>query len=221
MPRRIVGAAFLSLDGVMQAPGGPTEDPTGGFAHGGWLAKNSDEAIEQEIGKLFAGPFDLLLGRRTYDIFAAYWPYQPTDNPIAAAFATCAKYVLTHSDAPLEWTGSHRLADLDALAALKRRDGLDLVIQGSSTLYPPLLERGLIDRLVTMVAPVTLGTGKRLFGQGTPARVYKPVGQRIGSAGCVISVFEPGGEVETGSFGGDNPSEAEHARQRKIAAGTW
>lgn len=200
MPRRIIGAAFISLDGVMQAPGAPQEDPTGGFEYGGWLAPIGDEAIAEEIEKLFKRPFDLLLGRRTYDIFASYWPFQPMDNWVAAAFAECGKFVLTRSDAPLDWQGSNRLAGMDALAALKETNGPDLVIQGSSTLYPQLLERGLLDRLITMLAPVTLGGGKRLFGKGTPARRFKPVEQRIGSGGCVISEFEPTGEAETGSF---------------------
>lgn len=221
MPRKIIGAAFLSLDGVMQAPGGPNEDPSGGFEHGGWLAPIGDEAIEEQIGKLFDGPFDLLLGRRTYDIFASYWPYQPMDNPIAAAFADCGKYVLTSSSAPLEWQGSHRLDGIDAIAAVKAQDGPDLVVQGSSTLYPQLLQRGLLDRLVTMVAPVTLGSGKRLFGDGTPTRAFTVIEQRIGSNGCVVSTFEPAGEVKTGTFETTEPSGAELARRAKISEGTW
>jgi dihydrofolate reductase len=221
MPRRITGAAFLSLDGVMQAPGGPEEDPTGGFEHGGWLFTLFEEAIGNQIDNLFGSPFALLLGRRTYDIFSAHWPYQSMDEPIAAAFDRCDKYVLTSSDAPLSWKGAHRLPDLDALAALKREDGPDLVIQGSSTLYPQLLERGLIDRLVLMVAPLTLGGGKRLFGEGTPALRFKPVEQRIGATGTVISTFEPAGPFETGSFAATEPSEPELERRRKMEAGTW
>jgi len=221
MPRKIIGAAFVSLDGVMQAPGAPEEDRSGGFAYGGWLEPVGDEAMEEQIGKIFSAPFDLLLGRRTYDIFAGYWPYQSMDNPIAAAFARCGKYVLTHSDAPLEWQGSRRLADLDALAAVKRQHGPDLVIQGSSTLYPQLLARGLIDRLVLIVAPVTLGQGKRLFGDGTPARTFKLVEQRAGSRGCVATTFEPAGALKTGSFAAEAPSEAELTRREKVAEGTW
>lgn len=221
MPRKIIGAAFLSLDGVMQAPGGPEEDPSGGFTYGGWLAPVGDEAIFEEIGKLFGAPFDLLLGRRTYDIFASYWPFQSMDEPIAAAFAKCGKFVLTRSDAPLEWQGSHRLADIDALAALKAQDGPDLVIQGSSTLYPQLLARGLLDRLILMVAPVTLGAGKRLFGEGTPAAAFRSVEQRTGSRGCVTSVLKPVGPVATGSFATQEPSEVELARRAKIEEGTW
>jgi dihydrofolate reductase len=221
MPRKIIGAAFLSLDGVMQAPGAPEEDRTGGFAYGGWLAPVGDETIGEEIGALFAKPFDLLLGRRTYDIFASYWPFQSMDNPIAAAFAECDKFVLTRSDVALEWQGSHRLTDIDALAELTAQDGPNLVIQGSSTLYPQLLERDLLHRLITMVAPVALGSGKRLFGEGTPARTFKPIEQHVGSGGCVISILEPAGSVATGSFATQEPSEPELARRAKVAEGSW
>jgi dihydrofolate reductase len=219
--RRVIGAAFLSLDGVMQAPGGPEEDRSGGFGLGGWLARHFEEVIGNQIDTLFGQPYDLLLGRRTYDIFAAYWPFQPMDDPIAAGFAKAGKYVLTRSDAALEWQGSHRLANLDALASLKQSDGPDLVIQGSSTLYPQLLERGLLDRLVLMVAPVTLGAGKRLFGEGTPPGAFKVVEQRLGPGGSVVSTYEPAGPVETGTFETQEPSAQELARRAKIAAGTW
>jgi len=221
MPRKIIGAAFVSLDGVMQAPGAPEEDRSGGFAYGGWLEPVGDEAMEEQIGKIFSAPFDLLLGRRTYDIFAGYWPYQSMDNPIAAAFARCGKYVLTHSDAPLEWQGSRRLADLDALAAVKRQHGPDLVIQGSSTLYPQLLARGLIDRLVLIVAPVTLGQGKRLFGDGTPPRTLKMTGHHVSDGGSVIVTYQPAGPVEIGTYVTEPPSEREKVRQTEMADGSW
>ncbi len=221
MPRKIIGAAFLSLDGVMQAPGAPAEDSTGGFVHGGWLANLFEEAIGNQIDTLFQPPFDLLLGRRTYDIFASYWPFEPNDNPIAASFAKADKFVLTGSDTPLAWQGSHRLANLEALAALKQQEGPNLVIQGSSTLYPQLLERGLLDRLVLMVAPVTLGSGKRLFGAGTPAGVFKLVEQRLGAGGSVLSTYEPAKPLETGTFATQAPSEQEIDRRRRMEAGTW
>lgn len=221
MPRRIVGAAFVSLDGVMQAPGGPEEDTTGGFTQGGWLAQLFEEAIGHQIDTLLQPPFDLLLGRRTYDIFASHWPFQPPEDPIAVAFARACKYVLTRSLSALAWQGSQRLDDLDALAALKRQDGPDLIIQGSSTLYPQLLQRGLLDRLVLMVAPVTLGGGKRLFGDGTPAGVFKLVEQRIGAGGSVLSTFEPAGPLVTGSFASQPPSAPELERRRRMQAGTW
>lgn len=205
----------------MQAPGGPDEDPTGGFASGGWLWPVTDEAIDEQVGALFAGDFDLLLGRRTYDIFAAYWPYAPADNPIAVKFAAAHKFVLTGSDAPLEWQGSERLSGIDAVAALKTTEGPDLVIQGSSTLYPQLIARGLIDRLILMIAPVTIGSGKRLLGGDMPGATWNLESQRIGPRGTIVAAFSPVGPLATGTFAEQEPSEREIARQRAMAEGTW
>jgi dihydrofolate reductase len=219
--RRIVGGAFISLDGVVQAPGGPDEDPTGGFAHGGWMYPVFDEALGDRVDTLFKPPFDLLLGRRTYDIFAAFWPFQPPESDIAAKFAEADKYVLTGSDAPLGWKTSHRLADLDALASLKQGDGPDLIIQGSSTLYPQLLARGLLDRMVLMIAPVTLGAGKRLFGDGVPPGAFRLVEQRVTPAGVVIATYEPDGPLETGSFATEEKSGPERQRQARMKSGDW
>lgn len=221
MARRIIGGAFVSLDGVMQAPGGPEEDPTGGFDHGGWLAALFEEAIGHQVDTLFTPPFDLLLGRRTYDIFAAHWPYTTEDEGIAALFARNEKFVLTRSHDPLEWQGSHRLADIDAVAALKETDGPNLVIQGSSTLYPQLIERGLLDRLVLTIAPVVLGAGKRLFGEGTPAGSWTMIEQRLTPSGTVMATYEPTGPVKTVSFAMPDPSERELARRAKMKGGTW
>lgn len=215
--RKVIGGAFVSLDGVMQAPGGPEEDRRGGFDHGGWMAPIFEEAIGHQVDTLFTAPFDLLLGRRTYEIFAAHWPFTQEDGPIASMFAKISKYVLTRSDAPLEWQGSHRLPDLDALAELKSGDGPDLVIQGSSTLYPQLLDRGLLDRLVLMIAPITLGGGKRLFGDGIPAGTLKLVEQRVSSGGFLMATYEPAGPLKTGSFAMQEPSEAELRRRDKWA----
>ena len=221
MARRIIGGAFVSLDGVMQAPGGPEEDPTGGFPHGGWLTGLFEEALGNQVDTLFSPPFDLLLGRRTYDIFAAHWPFMPEGDPMAAMFARCSKYVLTRSDAPLDWQGSHRLVDMDAVAALKQGDGPDLVIQGSSTIYPQLLQRGLLDRLVVMTAPVVLGDGKRLFGEGVPAGKFRLVEHRLSPGGIAMATWEPAGDVEPGSFAMIEPSVQELARRERIAAGSW
>jgi len=221
MARRIIGAAFVSLDGVMQAPGAIEEDRSGGFAHGGWLAPVGDEALEAAIGAVFDGSFDLLLGRRTFEIFAAYWPFMPLDNPIAAKFAAVRKYVVSGSDLALPWEGSERLGTIDAVAAVKAGDGPDLVIQGSSTLYPQLLARGLIDRLVLMTAPVVLGTGKRLLGDGTPALTLKLVDEATGSAGMRIATYEPAGPVRTAPAGPELVSEPELARRARVAEGTW
>jgi dihydrofolate reductase len=214
--RKIIGGTFVSLDGVMQAPGGPEEDPTGGFAHGGWLTTLFDEALGHQVDTLFTPPFDLLLGRKTYEIFAAHWPFVSADEPIAALFQNCSKYVVTSSDRPLEWAGSHRLADMDAVAALKKEDGPNLVIQGSSTLYPQLIELGLIDRIVSMTAPVVLGGGKRLFGEGTPARALTLIEHRLSSTGVSMATYELSGKVETGSFAMENPTGQELQRRKRM-----
>ena len=220
--RRIVGAAFVSLDGVMQGPGGPTEDPTGGFRLSGWLPPVGDDAIEAKIGELFGRPFDLLLGRRTYDIFASYWPYAPDEMAdIRDPFNACTKFVVTHRDMPLEWENSQRIDTVDALRAIKQGDGPDLVIQGSSTLYPQLLEKGLLDELTLMMSPVVLGQGKRLFGEGTPPRTLKMTSHRVSDGGSIIATYQPAGPVEIGSYATGEPSEREQARQAAMAEGRW
>ena len=129
--------------------------------------------------------------------------------------------MLTRSDAPLEWQSSHRLADMDALAALKREDGPDLVIQGSSTLYPQLFARGLLDRLVLMIAPITLGAGKRLFGEAMPAGTMKLVEQRATAGGMLMATYEPAGPLKTGSFATERPTKQEVARRERMHAGNW
>jgi dihydrofolate reductase len=220
--RKIRGAAFVSLDGVMQAPGGPTEDPTGGFEYGGWLATFFDDAVGGRIDRLFGGEFDLLLGRRTYDIFAAFWPFAGDEQKdIRDPFNRAAKYVLTSGDQPLEWENSHRLNGIEAVAALKLREGPDLVIQGSSRLYPPLLAAGLLDELVLMIFPIVLGSGKRLFGEGTPAGAMRMVEHEVTAAGNVIATYQPAGPVKTGSFPSPEPSSAELERRRRINQGSW
>jgi dihydrofolate reductase len=220
--RRIIGAAFVSLDGVMQAPGGPTEDPTGGFQHGGWLAPIFDEPVGHRIRRLFGGDFDLLLGRRTYDIFAAYWPFaSDEEKAIRDPFDRATKYVVTSGDQPLSWRNSARVADVGAVAAVKETAGPDLIIQGSSSLYPQLLAAALLDELVLMIFPVALGTGKRLFGDGTPAVSMRIVEQEVTPAGSIIATYEPTGGVGTGSFSPPEPSAPEVERQKKIAEGRW
>lgn len=208
--------AFVSIDGVMQAPGGPDEDPSGGFELGGWLPAVADEALNNQIMTYFLQPFDLLLGRKTWEIFAAHWPYMEDDGPITTTFRTCRKYVLTRSDEALDWAGSERVGDLDALAAIKQGDGPDLIIQGSATLYPQLLERALIDRLVLLTAPLILGKGKRLFGEGTPAGTWKLAEHRTGSAGMSIATYDRAGPVETGAFEVPELNDREIARREKL-----
>ena len=215
--RKIIGGVFQSLDGVMQAPGGPTEDPTGGFELGGWSATFWDDKMGAAMGGLLSGPFDLLLGRKTYEIFAAHWPYAPEGDPIAPTFNKVAKYVLTHGNDTLEWNNSHRLRDVAAVKTLKVGDGPDLLIQGSTTLYPALLAAGLIDRLFVMTFPVVLGKGKRLFGGGTPSGALKLVNHDVSSTGVMMATYEPAGKVGIGSFAHAAPSPAELKRQERMA----
>jgi dihydrofolate reductase len=219
--RRLTGAVFQSLDGVMQAPGGPEEDPTSDFRFGGWVQPFWSEDMGP-FEEVIDADYDLLLGKRTYDIFAGYWPYNQ-DIPIGARFQRINKYVLTHSDEPLSWENSQKLSGdtAEAVAELKRSDGRDLLIQGSSTLYVPLLAAGLIDRLVLMTFPVVLGEGKRIFdGSQTPGAL-KLVNHFVSNTGVIFTTYEPGGEVPTGSFETKPPSEAELERREKIEAGDW
>lgn len=222
MPRRIIGGAFVSLDGVIQAPGGPSEDPTGAFAHGGWLPQFFDDLTGQAMGAFFDRAYDLLLGRRTYDIFAAYWPYvEGEDAALGGAFNAAQKYVLTRGQQALEWENSHRLGGMDDLARVKAGDGPDLLIQGSGTIYPALLEAGLLDRLMLLTFPVILGAGKRLFGEGTPARTMVMIDQKVSPSGVVIATYEPAGDVETGWAGPQIDSARESERQLRMAQGSW
>jgi len=216
--RKLIAGAFVSLDGVMQAPGAPEEDTTGGFAHGGWLAPIFDEGLGNQVDSLFGQPFDLLLGRRTWEIFAAYWPFMPADDPIAAIFGKARKYVLSRGGVDLTWQGSERLESIDDVARVKAGEGPNLVVQGSASLYPQLIERGLIDRLVVMTAPVLLGTGKRLFGEGTPPGTWRLIEHRVTAKGMAMGTYEPAGALATGSFGTDNPSPLERARREKWKA---
>lgn len=219
--RKLTGAIFQSLDCVMQAPGGPEEDPTSDFRFGGWSVPMFAENMGP-FEPLIMGEYDLLLGKRTYDIFSAYWPYN-RDNPIGEKFQRIDKYVLTHSDAPLEWENSHRLSGdtADAVTLLKQTEGRDLLIQGSSTLYPPLLSARLIDRLVVMTFPVVLGAGKRIFDGTEKAGVLKLVEHFVSDTGVTIATYEPAGDVKTGTFATKEPSEAEQARQARMKEGSW
>ena len=217
--RKLTGAVFLSLDGVMQAPGGPEEDPTGGFPYGGWTATFWDESMFGPMGKLFEGDFDLLLGRRTYEIFAAYWPYNQ-EEPIGAKFQSIRKYVVTSSDEPLDWEGSEAVRGdpAKAVAALKQGDGPDLLIQGSSELYDALLPARLVDRLTLITFPVILGRGKRLFsGDGAEAGAWKLSEHHVSNSGVIIATYEPAGEVPTGTFASRDPSAAEIERRERWA----
>lgn len=219
--RKLTGAVFASLDGVMQAPGGPEEDPTSDFRHGGWVQPLWG-ADMGPFERVITGEYDLLLGKRTYDIFAAYWPYNQ-DDPIGEKFQRIDKYVLTHSDEPLEWENSHKLSGdtAKAVADLKQSEGRDLLIQGSSSLYPALLSARLIDRLMLMTFPIVLGRGKSIFDGSEKAGTMKLVDHFVTNAGVVMATYEPAGEVQTGTFESKPPSGEELERREKMREGSW
>lgn len=203
--RKIVTAVFVSLDGVMQAPGGPDEDRSGGFRHGGWTAPLFDDVVGAAMGELLSQPYALLLGRRTYDVFAAYWPRVPDDAPEAAigrAFTACTKYVATHRPESLTWQNSQALGGdlVTRVRELKAQEGPPLLTQGSSELLHTLLRHDLIDELRLLVFPVVLGAGKRLFGEGAHAGAFKLASSQVSPSGVIIATYARAGDVKTGSF---------------------
>jgi dihydrofolate reductase len=213
--RKVVAATFLSLDGVMQAPGGPHEDPSGGFACGGWTVNYWDDAMGQMMGEAMSAPFDLLLGRKTYDVFAAHWPYLEGD-PISQAFNTCAKYVATTSDKPLTWNNSIALRGdvASEVSKVKQAGGPNLLIQGSSELIQTLLANDLIDEFKLLVFPLVLGAGKRMFGEGAHPAALKLVDSKVSSTGVIMTTYVPAGEIVTGSFELEPPMQAEIERRK-------
>ncbi|WP_027145746.1 dihydrofolate reductase family protein [Mesorhizobium sp. WSM3626] len=212
--RKIIAATFVSLDGVMQAPGGPEEDPVGGFKFGGWTFHYFDEVAGAAMDDLFSKPFALLLGRRTYDIFAAYWPYQK--DPIADAFNPATKYVATHRPDTLTWQNTHALGPdiIATLRSLKQEDGPDLLIQGSGNLIQTLLANELIDEIRLMTFPLLLGKGKRLFGDAAMPAAFKLVKSQASTTGVIMATYERAGEIEVGSFVTGKPSDAELERRK-------
>jgi len=191
--RKIIASAQVSLDGVMQGQGSAQEDTSDGFDLGGWGMKFSDAkvgaAIMGMVGTLDK-PYDLLLGRRTYDIFAGYWPYVPAENPIGPVFTKANKYVLTRGSAKLDWANSHRMRNIDDLRKVKAGEGPDIVLWGSSTLYPQLLEANLIDRFQLRIFPIVLGKGKKLFGSISHPVNMNLVSNDISSTGVIIATYE-------------------------------
>ena len=220
--RKVIVGAMVSMDGVMQAPGGPDEDPTGGFRFGGWVAPSgdADPVFGEALGKLFGEPFDLLLGRRTYEIFAAYWPFaDPAQyGDIATTFNRVKKYVATRKGVDLTWSGSVALRDAASdVARLKREDGPALVTQGSTELVHTLLAAGLVDEIRTFTFPLVLGKGKRLFDTSSEARAFKMTHGAVSPNGIVAATYVRTGEVTTGTAGGEyEPSAAELARREKL-----
>jgi len=214
--RHVHAAAFVSLDGVMQAPGGPQEDPTGGFELGGWTVNYWDDVIGDVMAGIFGQPYDLLLGRKTYEIFAAHWPYIEND-PFADALNNAKKYVATSSREPLQWQNSVAIHDVSTdVSRLKREDGPTLLTQGSSQLLQTLLKHDLVDRIHLLIYPLVLGKGKRLFGDGVPPVALKHVKSQSFPTGVIVARYSPDGAVRTGDFGLADPSAAELERRRKL-----
>lgn len=203
--RRVITSMFVSLDGVMQAPGGPEEDSSDGFEYGGWTFPHWDEVSHEAVMENFARPFELLLGRKTYEIFAAYWPLQ--EGEIAEPFNAVTKYVATSSTEPLAWQNSERLeGDVPAaVARLKQGDGPDLLTQGSSVLVHSLLAAGLIDELFLFVIPVMLGRGKKVFDENAKPGEWALIDSRTSTTGVIMSRYRPAGPVRTGSFADSVP----------------
>ena len=200
--RKIVVLSFISLDGVMQAPGGPEEDTSGGFEYGGWTVPYWDEFSSNLMGEQMGMPFDLLLGRKTYDIFAGYWPKQDPDGPVADPFNKATKYVVSHQQPKLEWENSE-LIDGDVVARLhelKKGDGPMLQVHGSGNLIQTLLQHDMVDELWLKIFPVTLGNGKRLFAEGTKPAAFKLTESKTSPNGVIFANYKPSGEVRTGSF---------------------
>lgn len=199
--RKIKASTFISLDGVMQAPGGPVEDPSGGFNFGGWIVPYADETTGAFMMKVLASPYDLLLGRTTYDIFAGHWP-DIKDHPIADPFNAATKYVATSSPETLSWQNSVPLGPdiVPALRDLQKQDGPDLLVQGSGQLARALFAADLIDQFSLLIFPVLLGKGKRLFDDGAMPASFRQTDSQISDAGVIMATYVRGSEVKTGSF---------------------
>jgi dihydrofolate reductase len=231
--RSLTAPAFVTLDGVMQAPGGPDEDPTGGFTQGGWAVNHWDDTMYSAMGEMLASPFDLLLGRRTYEIFAAHWPQvgagereerggtaSEVDDPAATALNSARKYVASRTLDSVTWNNSVLLEGdvADAVAKLKTEDGPDIITQGSSDLLQTLLAHDVVDEFRIWTFPVVVGPGKQLFGRGATAGGLRLVDSTTSSTGVVMATYRRAGDVDLGSFEFDTPTEEERARRARLAA---
>jgi len=197
--RKLVVLTFLTLDGVMQAPGGPEEDTSGGFKYGGWVVPHSDEFLGKVMAEQMGHPFDLLLGRKTYEIFASYWPQHETDWP---GVNKATKYVVSTQNLKFEWKNSVLLQGniAEEIKKLKGQDGPDLQVYGSGNLAQTLFKHDMVDELWLKIFPITLGTGKRLFAEGTIPAAFKLIDSKVSPSGVIVANYERAGEVKTGSF---------------------
>ncbi len=201
--RKIIITTFVSMDGVMQAPGGPEEDASSGFTHGGWQAHVMDSSLGEALNELLKPPVAMLLGRTTYNIFAGFWPKQGPNNAIATSFNEATKYVVSHQPFEPDWVNTKVVSgDVPAvLRKLKADEGPNLIVWGSGNLIQTLLREQLVDRMHVWTHPVTIGAGKRLFADGTRPATWTLVKGRVGDAGVIVATYEPAGALVTGTVG--------------------
>jgi dihydrofolate reductase len=214
--RNLVVNTFMSLDGVMQAPGGPEEDPTGGFTLGGWAVNYFDDEMMEQMAE--ADPYELLLGRGTYEIFAAHWPYD--EGPIADRLNGTRKHVASTTLEQVEWNNSTLITGdvAEYVATLKNQDGPEIQVHGSPGLIQTLLKHDLIDEFRLWIFPVVIGIGKRFFGDGTIPAGLKLVDSKVSKTGVTTNTYERAGDIKAGSMEFDQPTEAEIERRQRLAA---
>lgn len=221
--RKLIASTFVSLDGIMQAPGGPEEDPTGGFPLGGWMFRYADESMDFAEAGFDGKDRELVLGRRTYQIFEAYWPYQPEDHPIAATLNAAKKHVASRTLTKLDWRNATLLPGdaVPAIAALKTQPGPDLQIIGSGNLIQTLQAAALIDEYNVWTFPVVLGRGKRLFSETAKPAALRLLHTKVSAAGVLMSAYAPDGDIQPGTFPSAEPSEKELRRRDKMVNNDW
>jgi dihydrofolate reductase len=201
--RKIITTTFITLDGVMQAPGGAQEDTSNGFAYGGWqFGEGWDDIAGGILEGFMNAPFEMLLGRKTYDIFASYWPNHPEIELIAKPFNSTKKYVVSNTSFEPSWNNSKVFTGdvVVQIQKLKESDGPDLWVWGSGNLIQTLLKYKLIDRMHIWIYPVTVGNGKKLFSEGTQPVRFKPIDSRITTTGIIIATYEPSIPLKKGSL---------------------
>jgi dihydrofolate reductase len=214
--RKLVAVTQMTLDGVMQAPGGPEEDPTGDFEVGGWSVGYFDDVLGQQVGEAMSKPFELVLGRKTYEIFAAHWPFD--EGPIADAMNAATKHVASRTLDSVDWDGS-KLIEGDvpaAIRSLKEADGPELRVVGSSDLLQTLLANGLVDEFQMWIFPVVAGSGKRLFGSGAVPTGLRLASSSTSTSGVIVATYEPEGEIRKGSFAFEEPTDLEVKRRESL-----
>jgi dihydrofolate reductase len=221
--RKLIASAFVSLDGIMQAPGGPEEDPTGGFTQGGWMFNFADESMDLSESGFDGRDRELVLGRRNYEIFEAYWPYQPSDHPIARTLNAAKKYIASRTRTKLHWNNSTLLSGdvVPAIIALKAEPGPNLQMIGSSNLIQTLQAASLIDEYNVWAFPVVLGRGKCLFSDTAKPSALRLDRSQVSSTGAVMSTYVPDGDIRPGTFPSAGPSQKELARRKKMASEKW